>query len=599
MTSLFGSSDLTPEGNKGVGAALRPKIFIRRWRIDLRYFYIFGIFATFLGIFLDATKGETIRGYLLWMTARGLSMAGMYIFWLTVANFVDRRNLSPMPLWQILVLGGLGGAVQTICFELLIWLFLLPSTSNIYIRLASAAFMAGIWLPAQSVIVINFTRYQKMYESIQDQLIQLETVKQARKRLRALDEDILRKQIVDLVLKSRDKASAILERALDDKSPANLPDVARGLASDQLRVLAHEISELNLATESKKHWWNIDKRFSASVPGAILKSIRTRPLNPEWFLLVLLATISLPLFGQRGLLVASSVLAAIAIVCYLIHLVGFFLYARYPRSSLLNTFLVTTFTIVIPILLLGRIPGNTPTVRNEIAYTLTVLIITGFGHLAQAGLLQQEELMAIEKSTLDRSKKENADINMELARITKTWAQHIHGNIQSRLHAFALVLEQAQLRDDTEGVERAIEEITRTIKELDREQTASVALTLEEEIAATCSLWDGIVDIRSDIQREIRSLKAPITSDMNRCLIEAITNSVRHGHADRMMITFFAIGEEIRLEVKDNGVGFTKIGKGLGSKTFDAATGNRWDLVRNAMNNETTLTLNFALESNS
>lgn len=599
MTSLFGSSDLTPEGNKGVGAALRPKIFIRRWRIDLRYFYIFAIFGTFLGIFLDATKGETIRGYLLWMTARGLSMACVYNFWLTVAKFVDRRNLSPMPLWQILILGGLGGAVQSICIEILIWIFLLPSTSSIYVRLASAAFMAGIWLPAQSVIVINFTRYQKMYESMQDQLIQLETVKQARKRLRTLDEDILRKQIVDLVLKSRDKASTILEKALDDKSPANLPDVARGLASDQLRILAHEISELNLATESKKHWWNIDKRFSTSVPGAILKSIRTRPLNPEWFLLVLLATISLPLFRQRGLLVASSVLVAIAIVCYLIHLVGFSLYARYPRYAFLNTFLVTAFTILIPLLLLGRIPGNTPTVRNEIAYTFTVLIITGFGHLAQAGLLQQEELMAIEKSTLDRSKRENADINMELARITKTWAQHIHGNIQSRLHAFALVLEQAQLRDDTEGVERAIEEITRTIKELDREQIASVALALEEEIAATCSLWDGIVEIRSDIQRDIRSLKDPIISDINRCLIEAITNSVRHGHANRMMISCFAIDDEIRLEVKDNGVGFTKIGKGLGSKTFDAATGNRWDLVRNATNNETTLTLNFELESKS
>jgi len=575
---------------------LRPKIFLRRWRINLEYFYIFAIIGTLLGLFAEPGSGATFREYLLWLTARGLSMALLYVFWLSIAKLLDKFHLSPMPLSQILLIGAIGGAVQSILIEIFIWLFLLPNASSSTARMLSAAFFTGIWLPAQSVIVINFIKYRRIRGSIQDQMLQLETIDQARKRLQSLDEEILRKQIGDLVSKSQEEANLVLQGALKSKSFESLPDVTRGLASEQLRLLAHNISVLKVNVESKKHWWSVEQKFRTSITDALNKSIKTRPLNKEWFLLVLIATVSLPLFRQRELLVALSVLTLIAISTYLIHWLGFWLYSRFHKTAWSITLLVTVLTIAIPISLFGFVPGNSPTTRNEIAYSLSVLLVTCFGHLAQAGLLQQAELLEIESSTLQRAQTENAQINFELARITKNWAQHIHGNIQSRLHAFALVLEQAQMRDDAEGVERAIEEISRTIKELDREQSQTAILALADEIAGTCGLWDGILDISLEIQSEICSLKQPIVVDINRCLVEAITNSVRHGHADAMKISIITVGKGIRVEIRDNGVGFKAIAKGLGSKTFEAATRSNWDLVRNASNTETTLTLNFALE---
>ncbi len=568
---------------------------MRRWKINLDFFFVFAICGTLLGLLIEPGPGANFREYLLWLTARGLSMSLVYAFWLWIVKLLDKFHLSPMPLSLILLVGATGGAVQSILIEVFIWLFLLPDNSSTSSKILSAAFFAGIWLPAQSVIVINFTKYRRIRDLIQDQMLQLETVDQARRRLQTLDEEILRKEIGVLVNKSQMEANLVLQRALKSNSIETLPDITRALASEQLRLLAHNISALELNTEVKRHWWFNEQKFRTSISDALYKSIQTRPLNKNWFLLVLIATVSLPLFRQRELPVALSVLGVISIAAYSIHSLGFLLYAKFHKAAFSITMIVTTLTIAIPISLFNFVPGNTPTIRNKIAYLISVILVTCFGHLAQAGLLQQKELLEIESSALQRAKTENAEINFELARITKNWAQHIHGNIQSRLHAFALVLEQAQIREDTEGVERAIEEISRTIKELDREQSQTAILPLADEITATCGLWNGIIEISIDIQNEIRALKRPIVSEINRCLIEAITNSVRHGHADAMKVSMIKVGKTIRVEIRDNGIGFGHVAKGLGSKTFEVSTKNNWDLVRNVSDSETTLTLNFEL----
>jgi signal transduction histidine kinase len=575
----------------------KPSISIRLWKIDLRYFYIFAIFGTFVGIFITPISQGSLREYLLWATARGLSLAGLYLSWLLITKFLEKNSLSPMPLWQILVVGAFGGALQSIYFEVFTWLFLLPQSSNFVTKLLSAALFAGIWLPAQSVTVINFSKFQRTRESIHDELLKLMTIEQARNRLQILDEEIIRKQIGSLVSKSQVKASKVLEGVLKNRAFETLPDIARSLASDHLRILAHNISELNVYSESKSPWWARDLKFRTSISDAILKSIQRRPLNINWFIMVLVVTISLPLFRNEDWYVALSVITVIAISTYTIQSIGFFLYSKFPRLAILNLLTITLLTILMPMVLVDFVPGHSPNLRNKIAYAISVLLITCFGHVAQAGLLRQEELLTLETSALSKARAQNAEINFELARITKDWAQHIHGNVQSRLHAYALVLEQAQHRGDAEGVERAIEEISRTIKDLDREQSELAILTLSGEVEATCALWDGIVDIEIDIESDLRTLKQPVVSDIKKCLVEAITNSVRHGHADSMKISVLKIGNVARLEIQDNGVGFTNISQGLGSKTFETSTRSNWNLARNTSDNQTILELNFDLDT--
>jgi signal transduction histidine kinase len=573
----------------------KPDISIRLWKIDLSYFYVFAILGSFLGIFITPVAQGTLREYLLWITARGLSFTGLFLSWALMIKFLNKHNLFPMPLWRILFVGAFGGVLQSLYMEGFRWLFLLPQSSDYITRLLSSALFAGIWLPAQSVTVINFTKFQTMRESIRDELLKLVIIEQARNRLQILDEDIVRKKIGNLVFKSQAKANQVLEGALKNKSLDSLPNLTRSLASDHLRILAHNISELSVYSESKIPWWAIYPKLRLSVSDAILRSIRRRPLNTNWFILVLISTISLPLIRKEVWSVALFVLLVIAISSYSIQIIGFIFYTRFPHLPISNLLVTTFFTILIPMFLIDFVPGHNSILRNKIAYGLAVIIITSFGHIAQAGLLRQEELLLLETSALKKARAENAEINFELARITKNWAQHIHGNIQSRLHAYALVLEQAQLNEDSEGVERAIEEISRTIKDLDQEQMEMATLTLEEEVRATCDLWNGIVEIEIKIQDEIRGINQPVVSEIKKCLTEAITNSVRHGHADSMKISISRIKDTAKLEICDNGVGFSRINQGLGSKTFDASTKKSWNLTRDTLTNQTILELNFDL----
>jgi hypothetical protein len=52
-------------------------------------------------------------------------MALLYPLWLVAVKILDKFHLSPMPLWQILAIGAIGGALQSVLIEIFIWLFLI------------------------------------------------------------------------------------------------------------------------------------------------------------------------------------------------------------------------------------------------------------------------------------------------------------------------------------------------------------------------------------------------------------------------------------------------------------------------------------------
>ena len=573
---------------------LLPSISITQWLINIRFYYIFGIFGILLGMLIQVPPNTNLRTLLLWATAHILSFWQLYYFWLLIKKCLERWHSSELSPGLIVLVGAVGGAFQAFCFEVFIWLLLLPNNVSSLARLSSAALIGGIWLPAQSVIVVNFTKYQRMREVIQDEMLHLESVNLARKRLQETDEEILRNQISKLVTRSQDKASAIFAGELSKNSFNSLPELTRGLASEHLRLLAHKISSLDFEAESKKNWWSINLKFNISFFDAIISSVKTRPLNKEWFLLVLIATISLPLFRTKELDVALMVLFITTIAVYLIHWVGFLLYEKLTKRSIFVFFGVTFLTMLVPILLFGLVPGNTTNSKNEIGYLLSVALITCFGHLAQAGLLQQKDLLEMEKIILMRTQTENAQINFRLAQITSDWAAHIHGNIQSRLYAYALVLEQAQSRDDFEGAERAIEEISRTIRDLDQEQSVALASTLKDEVSASCNLWEGLVDFSIQIQNDLHSLRNPIVIEINRCLTEAISNAMRHGRATNIKVLINRVEKIIKVEVRDDGTGLKSSRWGLGCHAFETRS-ETWSLDRDNFKNETVLTLEFAL----
>ena len=574
---------------------LRPRILLKNWKIRLEYFYIFGALGALVGLFVEDLGSQTFREYSLWLIAKGLSIAGVYGFWRLIKFLLDHRGINSIALWSILLIGAAGGLFQTYCLNFFINLFLLNDNASLGIRLISSAIFAAIWLPAQSVTVLNFTKFRKLRLSLQEQLLEMEVIDLARKRLQVLNEEILSSKIGELVSRSSNVVNRQWEDAVSNKSKEQLPEITRALATDHLRVLAHEITDLKTHPSIGKHWWSIDERLRLSFFDAIIRSIRTRPLNPEWFVLVLIGTIELPLLRRQDWPTSFYVLIIFTILTYLIHLLGLALFKLSPKEAMFINFTVYFANAIIPFQIIKFLPQYVPNPRYHVAFAIVLLVVTLSGHLAQAGLVRQEDLIGIEKETLEKIRLENAQVNLELARTTRKWAQHIHGNVQSRLHAYALVLEQAQLKEDAEGVERAIEEIRRTLLDLNAEQTQLHSESLEREVNSICKLWDGIINFNLNISVDAKNLLDPKVAEISKSVSEAITNSVRHGSAENIEIEIYLRENVLILKVQDDGMGFTEVKSGLGSSVFETATNGNWNLVRDAFNRKTILTLQFNL----
>jgi len=574
---------------------LRPRILLKTWRIRLEYFYLFGVLAAFVGLFVEDLGDRTSREFALWIIAKGLSMAGVYLFWRFIKWILELRSNGAIALWAILSIGAAGGLVQTLCLDLLITLFYLNNNADLGIRLISSAIFAAIWLPAQSVTALNFGKFRKLRLSLQEQLLEMEVIDLARKRLQVLNEEIINTQIGELVSRSSNTVNRQWEDAVSTKSKEKLPEITRALATDHLRVLAHEISDLKTHPNVGKHWWSIDERLGLTLFDAIIRSVRTRPLNPEWFVLVLIGTIELPLLRRQDWPVSFYVLLIFAVSTYLIQLIGFLLFKLSPKEAIFVNLAIFVANAIIPFQLIKLFPQYESNPRYHLAFAIVLVIVTLSGHIAQAGLIRQEDLIGIEKETLEKIRLENAQVNLELARTTRKWAQHIHGNVQSRLHAYSLVLEQAQLREDADGVERAIEEIRRTLLDLNAEQTQIYSDSLEKEVTAICDLWDGIINFHVNIDPAAKNLVDPKVADITKSVSEAITNSVRHGSAENIDIEVSLRNEILILKVQDDGLGFSEVKPGLGSSVFETTTQGNWNLVRDAFNRKTLLTLQFNL----
>ena len=131
--------------------------------------------------------------------------------------------------------------------------------------------------------------------------------------------------------------------------------------------------------------------------------------------------------------------------------------------------------------------------------------------------------------------------------------------------------------------------------DLNAEQTQLHLESLEKEVTSICELWDGIIDFTLKIDHDVKNLIDPKVADVSKSVSEAITNSVRHGSAENIEIEICLRENILIIKVQDDGLGFTEVKSGLGSSVFETTTDGKWNLVRDAFNRKTPLTLQFNL----
>ncbi|MGI9186095.1 MAG: hypothetical protein ACR2J9_01005, partial [Gaiellales bacterium] len=152
-------------------------------------------------------------------------------------------------------------------------------------------------------------------------------------------------------------------------------------------------------------------------------------------------------------------------------------------------------------------------------------------------------------------------------------SRELHGSVQTRLIAAALAGERALASGDRAALEAAVTEAGRVLVQL--EPQARAVGSIEEEVAARSDLWDGLCEIRVEID-DLTGVGADPAS-VGRVVEEGIANAVRHGGATRIDITVRAAGAgAIVVVIDDDGTAPNAESSGTGSAMIDAITGGAW-----------------------
>jgi len=105
---------------------------------------------------------------------------------------------------------------------------------------------------------------------------------------------------------------------------------------------------------------------------------------------------------------------------------------------------------------------------------------------------------------------------------------------------------------------------------------------LKAEIDKVLAKWKGLIDIKLSMSKTIPSLAADLVQDIGNVINEGLSNAFRHGIADKVKVNISFSGENMKIEIEDNGTGPTKGSGGLGSEWFNAIAGSNWNLDANS-----------------
>ncbi len=349
------------------------------------------------------------------------------------------------------------------------------------------------------------------------------------------------------------------------------------LASDVVRPMSHELAESVPVVEAPRASFADARVTWQQVARQMVDRPPLRPLIAAAFLALLLATVTLGVYGPQGVTVtlvhfgcvlALSALANLALARVLPH--------AGPRTALGLVIgaglLIGTLAAAAASLFLPAGSDGPLFVVGGGFYSAVVIVLSA---LVTAILRQQrgsERELAASTEHLRR----------ELVRLRQArWLQHralaraLHGPVQSAVTSAALRLDAAVRAGEPDQalVADIREELRSVVDVLDVEDAEAPSLDLA--FARITGTWEGVCTVQSSVSDQARdALEAdPMASAVIiDVMTEAVSNAVRHGSASRAELSISADDDGlVTLSVCNNGLPSdgASVLKGLGTSLLD------------------------------
>ena len=505
----------------------------------------------------------------------------LFLYFLLIKHLYSehqRRSLS-MPI--LVILSGLGGAIQGAVSGALLDLLGVKTQFTIFDRSTTAFVVALTWLPANAVAVsalLTFRRNRTEY------LRRAETMGRIAFEQAGLAKSIrknVEKDIVDELKWTREFTQLKFQRSIEEGIQSTNVDsqLMKEYASQDLRAISHTL-------------WN-----QADTKSKIIEPIETNNFRSFWELyrlsyflppvdslvqIFMVLTIFLPL-SLRGYppSVQLQTAAIFFIVGYGTLRSSVKLYNWFPKwGPLINafrTFSALFFSILVAVILNNEYILNAPNlpvprlIAAFIAFVFTDVALA----VSKSTLYSQEDQIEALYRSIGRKKAQINLANLEIALISREWAQHIHGALASKLLTAAAILENSIPSQDLVSKEAAILEATH-IMNGEFAIPAKRERSLMQEFTHRVHQWSSIINIETHGAVDMH-LPSISVEKFGLAVEEALANAFRHGQATKVTIFLKEIDEHsFECLISDNGIGLAEYQRnGLGSSLFeDIAPGN-------------------------
>ena len=538
-----------------LGRQARSSLLIRslkspKWELDL-YLY-FSIIFLFPSSLSEKSVTSSFTHFWHWSLVKFIQLVISYLFFRVVQNFINRSGQRNLYLYQIALIGFVGGSASTIVFYFTLNYSNFLNTERNYLSfLISNALMGLVWLPICCATSVAFRRFIEMNELLSSKLSikVINEIKQSQLFKSAVENEdrITSNQIIKIIENSKG----------DDDRKNGLKSVGfkRGI---KLFAFKDEVT----------------KFFSVGIKSLKVNrySIQHKPLNPLYFTFILSFIVALSVFKNDQSYHALVIVSYFAVYTYFFHSLQMIFYRKVKNWVWLATLcdVLNLLVLIATGYVLNEYYDFFATFNTSMTTTyITVIFLYFFlyftGHISQSANIKYWEHKKNLEKYLNSDAFKLKILNQELEKDALKWEQIIHGKLQSKIISNSL---KEKSGSDDQFIGELKDLITQSL-----DTTSKNTANPTQIIELVSKPWSAVIDIQSEIDQSIAKqiLSPSVTQTVTDVLEEAITNAVKHGGAERMWLVIKAdSSNSLQIQVKNNGAPVGKIKRqSIGTKLFN------------------------------
>ena len=511
-----------------------------------------------------------------------ITISSIFSFFILLATiktfqliFMKKKEYSPIPIWLIFVIGSVTGAVKGVALFLINKELGVINDSDLILKnqILFAILAWGVIVPVFAATSNQIALVRDRRLIIMDELLLEESVKlvnedrltQIKQSVRlAIESDVslLMQEVQTQITKSKD--STLEERY------QQISKVLLDSAENFVRPLSHKLMVDNRMEFPSPTLWQI---FALALRKPIFPIFPLLLLNTISSLTVL---IRLELSSFQLIAICLQQIGLLAILIFSLQkFIAIFKHFVIPATLFmlaLNVYLSALFLNVFNSQISGVAEVNR-LVLNFV-WELSFFIIVSFIY----NLFRNElDVRSFIKQLIDSSKIDQSLAQDEALRVQYDIARYLHGNLQSRMMSLGLTLKMSQQQDE-ESMTSAMSIADSLLNSPFAEYLDQHSRTLIEEVDFAIGKWDGLLNVKTDIEDLDAKLSFVQKRAIGAVVEEALANALRHGFAKEVGIRIYQGKTGISIDITDDGIGPRMQKPGLGTRLYDLVAINGWSL---------------------